>query len=101
SDDRAAWTKKQTRDRNDEYVQRDVRRLDNVRVPDQPRDEKDVDRDLNTRLQQNIFGETKDDCVNDRKTSDDGQYQEAFVAWLLRFTCSNPKRADNGEHDGR
>ncbi len=78
-DNRFARTQEEALDRDDEDVEGDVRRLNDVGIQDQPRDEKHIDCELKPRLSQDVSGESKNESVNNCEASDDRQQTEAFV----------------------
>src|SRR5436190_12509226 len=79
SDDRFAWSKEETRDRDDNNVERYIRRLDDIRIPNEPGDEQHVNRELKPRLEENVFGKTKNERVENREAGDHREQPEALV----------------------
>jgi len=70
---RISRTEKETRGCYNDYVNRNVGRMNNIGCPDQPGYEDDVYYELNARLQQKCFGKNASERVQHGEAGDDGE----------------------------
>ena len=99
SDECSAWSKKKTRNSDDDDVESDIGSLDDFRIPNEPRDQQCVRGELESCLCEDVFGEAEDKRINDCQAGDNREESKTLIDRLLRLSGPGPNSSEDAKEE--